>query len=128
MLSIKKKLEKNFGVLYNVKIMTTSHNEQIKHHTNQLSLEISEVFYRTSKRFEKVFLPLLALHAIALVIATSIGLLFLAIISGLYFIFPQTILSIGVLAIFALISFGCLFAAYCAVPIMSIYIIHKPNG
>lgn len=107
----------------------TTHNTHDQNSTEHrhISLAFMEVITRAGKRFEKSFLPLLALSVIAFAIVVSSGLFAAAILSGLYIVLPTSLLSIAILTVVGLMFLSAILFAYCAVPIMGLKLIEKPS-
>ena len=94
---------------------------------NQIGLDIGGVFLRTSKRFEKVFLPILLLQITALLIAVFSVLIIGGVLGAFYAVLPASLLSTLFLGILGTLALGVILWVFCAVPIMSIHILQSPS-
>lgn len=101
----------------------TSHTPTHTH----LSLEFGAVLKRTVTRFEKIFLPMLALFAVTLLALGASVLAIIAITWGLYTILPTGPVIMATLVTFVAIAVLFVLYAILSVTIMNVRILEKPT-
>ena len=101
----------------------TSHTPTHTH----LSLEFGAVLKRTVTRFEKIFLPMLALFAVILLALGASVLAIIAITWGLYTILPIGPVIMATLVTFVAIAVLFVLYAILSVTIMNVRILEKPT-
>jgi hypothetical protein len=93
-------------------------------HTH-LSLEFGAVLKRTVTRFEKIFLPMLALFAISILAIAASALSIAAITWGLYTILPTNAIVMATLVTFVAIAILFVLYAVLSVTIMNVHLLEK---
>ncbi len=101
----------------------TSHTSTHTH----LSLEFGAVLKRTVARFEKIFLPMLALFAITILALIASALAIAAVTWGLYTILPTNPMVMATLVTFVAIAVIFVLYAVLSVTIMNVRILEKPT-
>ncbi len=94
---------------------------------SHLSLEFGAVLKRASARFEKVFLPMLALVAITLLSLVATVLVIGAFAFALYSLLPTTPMVMATLVTFVAVSVLFVLYTILAVTIMNVRILEKPT-
>ncbi len=102
----------------------------MSHDTNthtHLSLEFGAVLRRTVTRFEKIFLPMLALFAVTILALGASVLAIAAVTWGLYTILPASPIVMATLVTFVAIAVLFVLYAVLSVTIMNVHIVEKPT-